>query len=69
MWGAYEANCIASVQDEFDKAYASGSGVEIARTGLSYEIYGGGATYSVTNAPLSAVYVAATTLILTGRIP
>jgi len=69
MWGAYEANCIASVQDEFDKAYANGSGVEITRNGLSYEIYGGGDTYSVANAPLSVAYVAATALILTGQIP
>jgi len=69
MWGAYEANCIASVQDEFDKAYANGSGVEIIRNGLSYEAYGGGDTYSVANAPLSVAYVAATALILTGQIP
>ncbi len=70
MWGAYEANCIASVQEEFDKAHERNGSVRVWREGRwSFGVYGGGDTYTVANAPLSAAYVAVTTFLLTGKLP
>jgi outer membrane lipoprotein SlyB len=69
MWGAYEANCLTSVQSEFDKAYQHSTGVQVWREGLAYNIYGGGESYTHVNAPLSVAYVAITTFVLTGKFP
>ncbi|GAB4505799.1 MAG: hypothetical protein Fur0043_27970 [Anaerolineales bacterium] len=70
MWGTYEANCIASVQEQFDKAHEQNGSVRVWREGRwSFGVYGGGDTYTVANAPISAAYVAATTFLLTGKIP
>ncbi|MCC6260650.1 MAG: hypothetical protein IT311_07280 [Anaerolineales bacterium] len=69
MWGAYEANCIASVQEEFDKAYSQSGSVQVWREGWKFNVYGGGDSYTVANGPLSASYVAVTTYLLTGKVP
>lgn len=69
MWGAYEANCIASVQEQFDQAYQQSGSVRVWREGWTFNVHGGGATYTVANAPLSAAYVATTTFFLTGKLP
>lgn len=51
MWGAYEANCIASVQEEFDKAYSQSGSVQVWREGWKFNVYGGGDSYTVANGP------------------
>ncbi|WP_322509519.1 hypothetical protein, partial [Anaerolinea sp.] len=38
MWGAYEALCIASVQDEFDAAHQQGNGVTVWRDGWKFNV-------------------------------
>ncbi|GAB4494136.1 MAG: hypothetical protein Fur0016_30770 [Anaerolineales bacterium] len=70
MWGAYEANCIASVQEQFDKAHERNGSVQVWREGRwAFGVYGGGDTYTVANGPLSAAYVAVTTFLLTEKLP
>jgi hypothetical protein len=71
MWGAYESNCIASLQDEFDEAFKRGSGVTVWREGWKFNVDGNrvDGMYTQANAPLSALYVAATTWLLTGKVP
>lgn len=69
MWGAYEASCLVSVQNQFDKAYQQSAGLQIWRAGWAYNISSGGNVYSHINAPLSAMYVLITTFALTGKIP
>jgi hypothetical protein len=71
MWGAYEANCIATVQDQFEQAYNRKESVEVWREGRwSFAVHGAGSSYyAVANGPLSATYVAATTFLMTGKIP
>ncbi len=71
MWGSYEANCIASVQDEFEEAYKQSGGLTVWREGWRFNVdaNSGDNTYTQANGPLSALYVAGTTLILTGKIP
>jgi len=71
MWGAYEANCIASVQDEFDEAYKQSGNITVWREGWRFNVDANSNdhTYTQANGPLSALYVAGTTLILTGKIP
>jgi hypothetical protein len=70
-WGAYEASSVASVQDEFDEAFKQGSGVTVWREGWKFNVDGNRADgmYTQANAPLSALYVAATTWLLTGKVP
>lgn len=70
-WGAYEALCIASVQDEFDEAYQRGSSITVWREGWRFNVYasGGDMTYVEANAPLSMLYVAVTTYLLSGKLP
>ena len=72
IWGAYEANCIAAMQDEFDAAFEKSSSVTIGRKGWTFNVDGitndGLCTQSV--GPFSVLYVAATTFIFTkGKIP
>ena len=69
MWGAYEANCIATVQDQFEQAYNRKESVEVWREGRwSFAVHGAGSSYyAVANGPLSATYVAATTFLMTGN--
>jgi len=71
MSGAYEANCIATVQDQFEQAYNRKESVEVWREGRwSFAVHGAGSSYyAVANGPLSATYVAATTFLMTGKIP
>ena len=70
-WGAYEALCIASVQDEFDEAHQQGSSITVWRDGWKFNVDGNNhdGFYTQANGPLSVFYVAATTWMLTGRIP
>ncbi|MEJ5225869.1 MAG: hypothetical protein WHV44_15530 [Anaerolineales bacterium] len=70
-WGAYEAICIASVQDEFDAAYQQGGSVTVWRDGWKFNVDANSSDgmYTQANAPLSALYVAVTTLLLTGKMP
>jgi energy-converting hydrogenase Eha subunit A len=70
-WGAYEAICISSVQDEFDEAYKQSSVVTVWRDGWKFNVDATSrdGMYTQANAPLSALYVAATTFLLTGKIP
>ncbi len=70
-WGAYETICIASVQDEFEEAYEQSGSVAVWREGWRFNVDGnsGDHTYTQANGPLSALYVAGTTWILTGKIP
>lgn len=69
MWGTYEVSCLSSVQEEFDKAYQAGRGVQVWREGWKYNVHGGGDTYTHVNAPISAAYVAVVTFLLTGKLP
>lgn len=71
MWGAYEANCIASVQDEFDQAYQQSSSLAVWREGWKFNVDANpnDGMYTQANGPLSALYVAGTTLLLSGKIP
>jgi hypothetical protein len=70
MWGTYEVSCLTAVQEQFDRAYDRRGSVRVWREGRwSFGVYGGGDTYAVANGPLSATYVAATTFLLTGKMP
>ena len=71
MWGAYEVSCLTSVQEEFDAAYERSGSVTVWREGWRFNVdaNSGDNTYTQANGPLSALYVAGTTLILTGKIP
>jgi hypothetical protein len=59
------------VQDQFEQAYNRKESVEVWREGRwSFAVHGAGSSYyAVANGPLSATYVAATTFLMTGKIP
>jgi len=70
-WGTYEVSCLTAVQDQFEQAYNRKESVEVWREGRwSFAVHGAGSSYyAVANGPLSATYVAATTFLMTGKIP
>jgi energy-converting hydrogenase Eha subunit A len=71
MWGTYEVSCLTAVQEQFEQAYNRKESVEVWREGRwSFAVHGAGSSYyAVANGPLSATYVAATTFLMTGKIP
>lgn len=71
MWGAYEALCMASVQDEFEEAYRQRSGVKVWREGLHLNVDGNpdDGLCTKVNSPLATVYVAVVTWVLSGKLP
>jgi len=59
------------VQDEFEEAYKQSGSITVWREGWMFNVdaNSGDNTYTQANGPLSALYVAGTTWILTGKIP